>query len=177
MIIRTDYKKALTRELIILGVVIIIFVTFFILFRANINKEAESIATLQSQRSLLIQSTEGLSILKKQWDQARLYKDDVFLLVPSKDDLVEYNNRLKEVAAGDDVVFTFSFGNEEPGAGGGLNLIAFSATAEGRPSQLISFMKHLEEQFFSIRIDSLDMRNQERSDVMRLSFNGYVYFK
>lgn len=176
MIIRTDYKKALTRELIILGVVIAIFVTFFVLFRANINKEAESIANLQSQRSLLIQSTEGLSILKKQWDEARLYKDDVFLLVPSRDDLVTYNNRLKELAASDDVVFTFSFGNEEPGTGS-LDLIAFSATAEGRPGQLISFMEHLEEQFFSIRIDSLDMRNQERSDAMRLSFNGYVYFK
>lgn len=177
MIIRTDYKKALIREIIIIALILAVFLVFFFLLRANIENESKTIGTLQEQRSLLIESTQGLSILKGQWDEARLYRDEVALLIPQRDDLVMFNNKLTELAAGDNVSFSFSFGNEDPGGSNGLGLIAFSATAEGNVEQLLSFLENLEDQFFSIRIDTLDVRDQERSDTLRLTMGGYVYFK
>ncbi len=171
------FKKQLVKQLILVGVVVALFVTFFWLFRVNIAHKLTSIKALTSQRALLSSSAENLSMLIKDWEIARLHRGAVDDMVPHKDDLVALSKDMEAIAKESGISLSFGFQEEEnPKQVGGLGLIGFVATLDGSASKIIAFLQRMEDEYFSMKIDVLDFSLHEGTGSTKVFMRGEIFF-
>lgn len=170
-----DFKKYLIRNGIAVGVIIVVFITFFVLFRLNIDRQLEVITHLKSQKAVVAQSAENLAILIKDWEIVKQWKDQVRKLVPQKDALVLLSKNFQDIAKLRSVSLNFSFGGEtNPASQDSLGSVSFTAVAEGKRENLLQFFEDLENKYYSLKIRVLDITSQGTFD--RAFFTGDVFF-
>ncbi|BCX16293.1 MAG: hypothetical protein KatS3mg098_522 [Candidatus Parcubacteria bacterium] len=171
-----DFKKTLIKNLVAVGVAVVIFLIFFFLFRLDINHQVEVIQDLQGRKTALSQSAENLSLLIKEWETAKKYKERVNLLIPPKDKLVSLSNDFQKIAQEKNVNLSFNFGKEAdlPSAKG-LGSVSFVASLEGSFSGILAFLKEIEEKYYSLKISSFDLMDGG-ADRLRININGQVFF-
>ena len=172
-----NFKKQLIREGVFALVAVIIFSAFLTLFNLNIKNQVGIINSFKSQRSVLSRSISELSLLIKDWETARNYKDKVAQLVPQKDSLVLVPNELKNLAKSSGLVLGFSFGPEtNVQREGDLGSISFTASVEGPIESIANFFSDMESRYYSIKIESFDLSKSIQDKNVRVMFKGSFYF-
>ncbi len=171
-----NYKKTLLREIVITFSVIGVVILFVILIKLNIIHQQKILTTLRSQKVLLSQSAENLGLLKKDWEIASQYNDKVSSLVPIKDNLVLLQKDFQQLALDSGVTLNFSFGTEKNSTADELGYISFSATADGSKENVVSFLKKIEEKFYSLKIDIVDISTQS-NNLVRVLMKGQIFFQ
>jgi len=170
-----SFKKQLIRDSVILGVLIVLFFVFSYLFRLNIEHKVSIISDLKNQKAILSQSSQNLSLLIKDWDIAKNYKDAVRELVPRKDELVALSKDLQVVAARNNVTLDFSFGKESnPPGGTSLGSIGFNASVRGSAQNIITFLEDLENTYYAMKIGSVEI--VESGGGSQASLSGQMFF-
>lgn len=173
----SDYKKNLFINIGIILAAIAVFVSFFILLRLNILHQVEIINDIKSKRAFVSESAENLSSLIKDWAIVKNYSQRVSLLVPSKDDLVTLSKDMNAIARQDNVSLSFSFGAESnPTGAGTFGSIAFSATADGSMDQILSFLKDVENKYYALKVNILEL-NHPSAELVRVSLNGQIFYE
>ncbi len=176
----TEFKKNILRVGGTVGVVIILFATFILLFRANISHQTEVIKDLAGRRNLYSQSSQGLAELMKDWSIAQQYKDRVQLLVPKKDDIVLLSKELQARAQKDKVSIVFSFNaeSETKVSQGDISSIGFTATVEGAVSDILSFLNEIEESYYALQIQTFDLNTgvANNASLSRFFITGKIFF-
>ncbi|MFA6135962.1 MAG: hypothetical protein WC705_01220 [Candidatus Paceibacterota bacterium] len=173
----SPFKKSILINISILTVSVIVLVVFLYLFNLNIVKTVGTINQLKLDKDLVSQSSSNLSLLIKDWEVARKYKNEVLSLVPSKDNLVAFSKDLQKVAQGKNVVLNFSFGSENnPGTSKDIGSINFNGTVEGQINDIIHFFETLEESYYSLKIGIMDFSKSFDSNSQRANFSGQVFF-
>lgn len=172
-----DFKKKLIRNFAIIGAAALVFGIFFYLLRANISKQLAQINELGVRRSNYSVSTAGLSMLKRDGDLARSYKDQINAIVPTKDGLVAFSKRLQDAAKSHAVALSFTFGNDIPAQQTGtLRALAFSATLEGDSRSVLAALKDFEENYYALKTATFDLTTDARSNTVRLFLTGSVFY-
>lgn len=170
-----NYKKTLIKEVIIILSTIGVSILFIILIKLNIIHQQEILTKLRSQRVLLSQSAENLGLLKKDWEIASQYSNKISSLVPTKDNLVLLQKDFQQLALDSGVTLNFSFGTEKNSTQDDLGYISFSATADGSNDNVINFLKRIEEKFYSLKVDVIDISTQSNG-LIRVLMKGQVFF-
>lgn len=171
-----EFKKHLIRDSIIFAILIGLFVAFFYLFRLNIDHTIANIAGLKNQKSFFSQSAQDLSVLIKEWEIAREYKEEVAALVPTKDSLVALSKDFQAIAKTYDVSLDFSFGTETNPQSQGLGSITFSAVAGGTVQDVLDFFEGIENKYYAMRIEAVDITASNKGESSRVAFNGKMFF-
>ncbi len=171
-----DFKKSLYVNLGILAAIILVFVSFSYLLRMSVDHQVSVIQDINSKKSFVSDSSNNLSILIKQWNFVRNYVQQISLMVPSKDNLVNFQRDLNDISQRDGVSLTFSFGSETPSSGAGnLGSIGFSSVINGTQQGILNFIQDVENKYYSLKISSLEM--VKTSDTLsKLSITGQVFY-
>jgi len=171
-----EFKKHLFRDSVVSLILVGLFVAFFYLFRLNIDHTIENIAGLKNQKSFFSQSAQDLSVLIGEWEIAKVYKDEVAALVPTKDSLVALSKDFQAIAKTYDVSLDFSFGTETNAQSQGLGSITFSAVASGAIQDVLDFFEGIENKYYAMRIEAVDITASNRGESSRVAFNGKMFF-
>ena len=175
-----EFKKNILRNGGIVGIIIVLFATFFLLFRANISHQLEIIKELAQRRDTYSHSSEGLAVLIKDWDVAQQYKDRLQILVPKKDDIVLLSKELQARAQKDGVSIVFSFNAESETKlpQGDIGSIGFTATIEGAIKNILSFLNEVEESYYALQIQTFDLSTgiTNNASLSRFFVTGKVFF-
>ena len=176
----TEFKKNILRVGGTVGIVIILFTTFILLFRANISHQLEVVKDLAGRRNLYSQSSQGLAGLMKDWSIAQQYKDRVQLLVPKKDDIVLLSKELQARAQKDrvSIVFSFNAESETKVSQGDISSIGFTATVEGAVNDILSFLNEIEESYYALQIQTFDLNTgvANNASLSRFFITGKIFF-
>lgn len=173
----SNFKKQLIKEGVYVGIVLVIFSVFFILFRLNIIHQTEIISGFKNKKNAVSNSINELSFLVKDWEIAKKYKKEITQLVPKKDNLVLLPKELQAIAKGSGVNLSFSFVQEgAPQSSGNLNSISFNALVNGDMEKILNFFSEVEKNYFSIKISNFDLLGPGQENNARVTFNGSVYF-
>lgn len=177
----TEFKKNILRVGGTVGVIIILFATFILLFRANISHQLQVIKDLAGRRNLYSQSSQGLAELMKDWSIAQQYKDRVQLLVPKKDDIVLLSKELQARAQKDRVSIVFSFNAESEAkvsSQGDISSIGFTATIEGAINDILSFLNEIEASYYALQIQTFDLNTgvANNASLSRFFITGKIFF-
>ena len=144
----SEFKKTLIKNGIVLLAIVAVLSAFLVLFKLNINHQVQIIRDLQSRKHSLSQSAENLSLLIKDWEVAKNYKEKISLLVPSKDNLVALAKDFQKVAEEKKVRLSFNFGKESnPQSSQVLGSVGFTAVIEGSSSNVLQFLEEIESQY------------------------------
>jgi len=172
----SDFKKRIYINLGVITGIIAIFVAFSILLRLNIEKENSLIMKIKNDKNKIAQSSENLALLIKDETEARPYLDKVKNLVPQKGDLVNLKRDMNDLARQNNTSLSFNFGSESAGElNTGLGAVNFNAQADGTIDNLLGFIRELEDKYFALKINSLDI-NRLSGPLMRIVFNGQMFY-
>ena len=119
-----------------------------------------------------------LAVLKQAAPEAKRYEERLRLLLPAKDELLDFPRRLDGVSRAHQVSQTFSFrGNAVSPQGNEPGYIGFTIDAVGSYTNVVNFFRELEVKStrFLVSIDSLDI---SRSDPQyRARAEGKIFFR
>jgi hypothetical protein len=174
----SDFKKSLLRNSIIIGVVIVISGVFLFLLRANITHQLSVISDLSKRRTMYLESSQGLATLIRQWEEAQQYTNQLFKLVPKKDEIALLSKELQSLAQEKNISLSFSFGSDEPvkSEKEGISSIGFSATFEGKKTDILNLINSIEEKYYALRIQSFNITASGSGDSYRCFVTGQVSF-
>lgn len=176
----SEFKKNILRSGGIIGIIIVLFAIFFLLFRANILHQLDVIKELAERRNTYSHSSQGLAVLIKDWDVAQQYKDRLQLLVPKKDDIVLLSKELQARAQKDrvSIVFSFNAESETKLPQGDIGSIGFTATIEGAIKDILLFLNEIEESYYALQIQTFDLSTgiTNNASLSRFFITGKVFF-
>jgi hypothetical protein len=123
---------------------------------------------------------QSLASLKEFAPQVQAYQDRINLLLPGKDDLLDFPHQIESLARLNHVATTFTFKSvptppteTEPG------YIGFSLTVVGGYDGVQSFLRAFETQSsrFSVILDTFDVNSGVSDSDYHLVTDGRVFFK
>lgn len=172
----SDFKKNLYINIGAIIAIVAVFVLFSVLLRMNVDHQISIINDIKTKKGFVSDSSSNLSLLVKQWNFVKDYSQQVSLLVPSKDDMVTFSKDVNSIAQRDGVSLTFNFGIENTASGAGsLGSISFSAIANGPINNILTFMQDVENKYYSLKINVLEMTKQSDTTA-KLSISGQVFY-
>jgi len=175
----SDFRKQIMSIGIAIGIISVIFWGFTFLLRANLSHQLVLISDLAQKRETYVASSQGLSVLLKDWSVAQQYAQRVQNLVPKKDDLVLLSKQLESRARQKQISFSFSFNSEgeEKTQHQDVGSIGFSTTMEGSIQNILSFLQDLEKTYYALQIKSFDIsHNQSNPSLVRCFITGRAFF-
>jgi hypothetical protein len=172
----SDFKKNLYLNIGLIVGFVIIFGVFYFLLRANIDHQVSVINDIKSKRNFVSQSAQNLALLVKDAPIAQQYAKKISSLVPTHDYLISsFSSDISNFAKRNNVSLSFVFGNETPSSGSSLGFISFSATMDGSWESIVNFLNDLENRYYSIKINSMDV-NKVSDNQIRVSTSGHISF-
>ena len=108
-----EFKRKILIQVSILTCIVIIFGTFFVLFRKNIEHQLTQAKSLKEKKFIFSQSASGIVKLKKEWEITQENKVALETYVPTKDELVTIPQRIKSIANTMGVTVSFVYGQEQ----------------------------------------------------------------
>ena len=151
----THFKRSLIiSSSIIVGSVLVAILALFLISQ-NINSAVSLIVGAKSQIDQRSASIEALATLRQQAVQAAPYQTAMNELLPTQDQLINFNQWAATIAAKYQVVSAVSFQ-------GGAGQPGFSISATGGFNNITEFLNDLQHQSvgFLVNISAFDLVNQ-----------------
>ncbi|HUX35460.1 MAG TPA: hypothetical protein VMV71_00315 [Candidatus Paceibacterota bacterium] len=143
-----------------------------------ISAEADKISSDRNSAQTRSELIDSLAQQKASSPDVKKFQQAINLILPQKDDLVNYQAWLDGLSRIHQVSINFEFtGNTVPSNGTEAGYIGFSMNANGQYADLTNFLRDVEfkDPRFTTKFDSLDIvRN---ADTYGASINGKIFFR
>jgi Tfp pilus assembly protein PilO len=152
----TSFRQELTRKILITFLIILIPVGILVFLGSDISRRAESAMIGRQQ---LANKSEGLALfasLQNQSKEADAYITILQNVLPSRDQLFDFQREMERLAVQDGVGLGFSFQNETPATASEVGRAGFNLVVEGSLYKVLSFIKLVEEGRFLVNFKSFD---------------------
>lgn len=172
-----SFKQRLIFQIVLIVLVLAVFITFLLLFRANINHQLSIIEDIKSEIFQSSNSVENLSMLIGDWKVVKDYRDAIGSLVPHKDDFVSLPKDIEVMANANNVSTSFSFESEDPSSKNKeLKSIGFTLNIRGESNDVISFLEKIENKYHSINISILDYSFDRANGNAKIFAKGILFY-
>lgn len=151
-----SFRQELTRKISITLLIVLIPVGILAFLGSDIAHRAESAMV---ERQQLINKSEGLTLfanLQNQSKEAESYITILQNVLPSRDQLFDFQKEMERLAVQDGVGLGFSFQNEIPPTASEVGRAGFNLVVEGSLFKVLSFVKLVEEGRFLVNFKSFD---------------------
>lgn len=171
-----EFKRKILIQVSILTCIVVIFGTFFVLFRKNIEHQLTQANSLKEKKFIFSQSASGIVKLKKEWEIAQENKVALEMYVPTKDELVIIPQRIKSIANTMGVVVSFVYGQEQDKKKeANIKSIQYTLSVEGPEGSVRTFMTDIDKGFNTLAIDTIDIARI--SSGIKISATGKVFYR
>ena len=151
-----NFKQELIKKISIAFLIIIIPIGILIFLGGDIERRAE---TAMAQRQGLTDRSEGLSLfakLQSQSNEADAYLGVLQNVLPSRDQLFDFQKEMERLATQGGVGLGFSFQNETPPTASEAGRMGFNIITEGSLYKVLNFIKLVEDGRFLVNFKSFD---------------------
>ncbi len=168
-----NFKKRLTIIIAIpLGISLILSL-ILIFLGSDIIERGNHIKQLQSELNFHLRATESLALLRKDSEQAQSYLPAIKNILPTRDQLIEFNKDLTNLVKQNQVSLNLTLGQESLRTETELGVLNFNLTAQGEFDKFLDFLKTLENNRYFIKLITIDLSRQDSS--FKTSMSGQVF--
>ena len=167
-------KRQLTILIGIGSAIILILAVALFLVGLDINKKIAQINELRININSRFLTTENLSVSRFDMAKFQPYISSLDLFSPNKDQLINLSREFNTIAFQNKVNFSSSFTGESPVSKTDLNWIGLNMNIGGNFNDIINFMKAVENSRYSIKLNSLDIRQKDNQ--FKSQLNGKVFY-
>ena len=146
-----------------------IVLTSLILIGLDTRDIAAEVIESKKEVNVKIRQMNKLAQLREEAKTADSYSPRLEGALPNKDELFSFPDEIRAMASENGVNANFAFGSE------GADSIEYNLSVQGTYSELVNFIKALEDKIFFISISGMDIVSQENGYV--LNIKGNLFFK
>lgn len=140
----------------------------------DISKKSEQIKEIRNEISLRSKIINSLSTIRGEINKVQPYILGIENLLPTKDQLINFSKELDTAAAQNKVSLASNFSGEDARSSGDLKSLGLTASTEGDFSNLISFLKSVENSRYAVKLENIDL--SERDKKFKMLFNGKIFY-
>ncbi len=156
------------------ALIILILGAVLILLRTDILKKADRINEIKKELGFRSTIIKSLSTMRNDINLIQPYVFGLDNVLPTKDQLINFSKDLNMMAAQNKINLASNFSGENVESSKGLKWIGLTATAEGNFSDLINFLKAIENSRYSVKLDNID--TNEKDGKYKMFLNGKVFY-
>lgn len=174
MIFQENFKKDLTRQMMIFGPIflILLFLCFFLFYK--VKNTVQEVLTLKNQASMNQQMFTNFSALKFEKKQSADIFEAILKIMPDREQILAIVSNLEKKAAGSGLKQSFTFGQEHQDVNG-INDIGFSLTLNGDLENFLAYLKSVESAVQFIQFSSVEVTRVEPG--YQINTGGRIYKK
>jgi len=150
-------------------------VMFLIVFGLKISNSTKDILSQKAEIISKQQKIEAITLLEKNSVSVARYTTILQNALPTKDELITFNQELDSLAKRTGAAISFTFGSETGEVQGGVRGLGFQLVIVGSLDQILNFFREIEKSRFVINISDIDLNRQ--ANTFRGILNGQVYFQ
>lgn len=143
----------------------------------ELQKTAGKIRDQKSELIFRSKASEFLPKLKEDSEKARSLSATLNKILPGKEGLVNFGNRLIELAKSQKINATFNVKGDVPTTETGLGAIRFFITSDATYANFTRFLKAVEKEPVSVKFNSLDVNRKPDGDAFTVVANGEVFYQ
>lgn len=165
----------------ILAVILVVFIVAVLILNNNIGKSSVKIKTLREDIQKLTWTSEALSILVRDYQMLSPHLEAIRNLIPDRDRVINFNQKLSELAQSNQLEFNFVF--QEEGMQPQSTFVPFVLTLKGTLSSFINFIEGLKTLPYFVDLDSFDLvgspsqNTASGGQVISFSIKGKVFME
>ena len=153
----------------------LILTIILVVLGLKIKNTAQDIINQKIEIASKQQRIEAFALLEKDAVSASKYTSILQNALPTKDELITFNQEVDLLAKKIGVATNFTFGAESGEIQGGVKGLAFQIKITGTLEQILNFFREMEKSRFIINISDIDLNKQ--GNIFSAGLNGQVYFQ
>jgi len=173
-----NFKRELIISIAFIAGSMLIFAAAAYFLSDAITTKAEKISSERSSIQNRSDLIEGLAEQKASSPEVKKFQQDINLILPQKDDLVNYQSWLDGLSRVYQVSINFQFvGDTVPSNGTDAGYIRFSLDSNGSYMSLTNFLRDVEFKAprYMTKFDDFDLKRN--GDTYSASVNGKIFFR
>lgn len=172
-----QFKKQLIIELSISLLIVIALFAGILFFKGRVSDYTQGIVEARTLLASRTQSVSELAALRLEYkNEASKDLNILHNVIPSYDQLINFNRDIQSLAAQSKVSYGFSFAGETPQSAGGLGFISFNLNISSNSfDALMSFIKLLQNFRYLNSIDNISMKSENTNLIMAMK--GRVFYR
>lgn len=139
----------------ILAAILVVFIVGVLILNKSISSNSVKIKTLREDIQKLTWTSEALSSLVRDYQLLNPHLEAIRNLIPDRDRVINFNQRLSELAQSNQLEFNFVF--QEEGIQPQATSVPFALTLTGTLANFISFIEGLKTLPYFVDLDSFDL--------------------
>lgn len=165
-----NFKTRLSFQILLFLGILIIFGGALIFLGGDIKNTATKINSTKEDLDIKLMQLSDLARLREDVKLANARLPILQDVLPNKDELLSFPNRLNNIAGQNEVDINFEFGNEQE------NNIDFNLIIEGDYGAISKFIEEIELTMPFINFSNLDLVQIGTSDTYRSTLKGIIFF-
>lgn len=165
----------------ILAVILVVFIVAVLILNNSIGKSSVKIKTLREDIQKLTWTSEALSSLVRDYQMLSPHLEAIRNLIPDRDRVINFNQKLSELAQSNQLEFNFVF--QEEGMQPQAISVPFALTLRGTLSNFINFIEGLKTLPYFVDLDSFDLigspsqNTASGGQIISFSIKGKVFME
>lgn len=165
----------------ILAAILIVFIVGVLVLNKSITSNSVRIKTLREDIQKLTWTSEALSSLARDYQMLSPHLEAIRNLIPDRDRVINFNQRLSELAKSNQLEFNFVF--QEEGMQPQATSVPFVLTLKGTLANFIGFVEGLKTLPYFVDLDSFDLIGSPSQNiasggqVITFSIKGKVFME
>lgn len=159
----------------IAGGITLLLIVILIVLGSKISNTTYDILSQKTEIMARQQKVEALSTLEKDAASAQKYVSILENSLPTKDELITFNQELDAIAKRTNTNVSFAFGAETGAITGGVQSITFQIVINGNVEQILNFFREMNKSRFIINVSDMDLTKQ--GSIFKGILGGQVYFQ
>ena len=131
---------------------------------------------MRSEAAFNQQATQSFVLLTEQEKQANKYSDFLNNILPARDDLIHFNQVLRDLASNYDASVGFVFGVESPSTETSPGSTSFRLTIDAPADKFSDFIEAFDTISYLVAFDSIEYSRLD-SGFVRVQISGRVFTK
>lgn len=175
------FLKQLATKIGVLAVILVIFIIATVFLNKSITDNSVRIRTLRENIQKLTWTSEAFSSLMRDYQVLSPHLEAIRNLIPDRDRVINFNQKLSELAKSNQLEFNFVF--QEEGMQPQSTFVPFVLTLKGTLSNFINFLEGLKTLPYFVDLDSFDLVGLPTQNfvsggqVVSLSVKGKVFME
>lgn len=175
------FLKQVVIKSAILAAILVIFIVGVLILNKSITGNSVKIKTLREDIQKLTWTSEALSSLVRDYQLLNPHLEAIRNLIPDRDRVINFNQKLSELAQSNQLEFNFVF--QEEGMQPQATSVPFVLTLKGTLANFISFIEGLKTLPYFVDLDSFDLIGSPSQNitsggqVITFSIKGKVFME
>ena len=175
------FLKQVVIKSAILAAILVIFIVGVLILNKSITGNSVKIKTLREDIQKLTWTSEALSSLVRDYQLLNPHLEAIRNLIPDRDRVINFNQKLSELAQSNQLEFNFVF--QEEGMQPQATSVPFVLTLKGTLANFISFIEGLKTLPYFVDLDNFDLIGSPSQNitsggqVITFSIKGKVFME